>query len=319
MNTKYTYPVNECDVEDKEKLRAFREKREQWKRWLDDDPDHAIWSTVQELVWRDTQFATIVQLAKDNPDGPLNTSLIAEALIGGHAAQQIMAIRRLTDRGKNRFSLSRLIIDVKGSVHLLTRENFVCFDGLPYDYQSVSAEEWSERRPGAVFWGHTTGPKAWSTSERTHEQFDKISRTNPSARKRDDVVPKSVLVDLENLLISSDAARIADWSHAYLAHAGAPFDREAVANVAVDNQRISVAIKELARITEFLSSEVLWIGGYGSSLMPTAQYDVFEKLENPIAPDDRQQEAALVWKRKNYEWDAALDDIGDLINPPAKA
>ncbi|WP_327211867.1 hypothetical protein U8Q06_12610 [Rhizobium beringeri] len=311
-----TYPVDECDVEDKQKLRAFREKRSQWKMWLDDDPDHAILSTVQELVWRDTQFATIAQLARDNPDGPLNTSLIAEALIGGQVAQQVMAIRRLTDRTRNRISLWRLITDVKGSLHLMTRENFVCHDGLPYDYAAVSAAERADRVPGIAFWGPTSGPKAWSTSARAHEQFDRVAGISPDDRQRDDVIPKSVFVRLENMLASSGASRIADWSHAFLAHAGAQVDRKSVDNVKVGNDKISAAIRELARITEYLSSEVLWIGGYGSSLMPTAQYDVFEKLENPVAPQDRQQDAAAVWQQKTSDWDEALAGVEDLLSPP---
>ncbi|MBB3916022.1 hypothetical protein [Rhizobium fabae] len=284
--------------------------------WLDDDPDHAIWSTVHELVWRDTQFATIAQLARDNPDGPLNTSLIAEALIGGQVAQQVMAIRRLTDRTRNRISLWRLITDVKGSLHLMTRENFVCHDGLPYDYAAVSAAERADRVPGIAFWGPTSGPKAWCTSARAHEQFDRVAGISPDDRQRDDVIPKSVFVRLENMLASSGASRIADWSHAFLAHAGAQVDRKSVDNVKVGNDKISAAIRELTRITEYLSSEVLWIGGYGSSLISTAQYDVFEKLENPVAPQDRQQDAAAVWQQKTSDWDEALAGVEDLLSPP---
>jgi len=321
VDSDYTYSVDDCDVQDKVKLRTFREKRRQWKDWLDDDPDHAIWRTVQELIWRDVQFATIGQLAKDNPEGPLNTSLIAESLIGGHVAQQVLAIRRLMDKGRNRISLYRLVVDVRSNRELLTRENIVCFDGLPFDHEAVEAREWAEMTPG-VRWGHTTGPRAWSTSERLHRKFDRVSGHHHPNRSRSDTIPKATLSGLEQLLLSSGAARIAEWSHAYLAHAGAPFDREAVKSVAIANGTVAAAIRDLALITEYVSSQILWIGGYRGALMPTPQFDVFEKLENPVADDAGQQEAALVWERKRREWDDALEGVDELLareeaaNPP---
>jgi hypothetical protein len=312
MPTEYTYSIDECDVENKIRLNAFREKRRQWKSWLDDDPDHAIWSTIQELVWRDVQFATIGQLAKDNPEGPLNTSLIAESLIGGHVAQQVLAIRRLMDRGRNRVSLARLIMDLKSNRDLLTRENIVCYDGLPYDHEAVEAKEWEEM-PSGIRWGHTTGPRAWSISKMAQKQFDRVSGIQHPARSRDDTIPKSTFTRLEELLMASGGARIAEWSHAYLAHAGTPFDREAVKSVTIANESVAAAIRELARITEYVSSEVLWMGGYRGSLMPTPQFDVFEKLENPVADNAGQQGGAEVWQRKCNEWDEALDEIDELL------
>lgn len=315
MATEYTYSIGECDVEDKMRLHAFREKRRQWKAWLDDDPDHAIWRTIQELVWRDVQFATIGQLAKDNPDGPLNTSLIAESLIAGHVAQQVLAIRRLMDKRRNRISLTRLIMELKSNRDLLTRENIVCHDGLPYDHEAVEAREWEEM-PSGIRWGHTTGPRAWSTSEMAHKQFDRVSGVHHPARSRGDTIPKSTFTGLEELLMASGAARIAEWSHAYLAHAGAPFERDAVKCVTIANDTVAAAIRELARLTEYVSSKVLWMGGYRGNLMPTPQFDVFEKLENPVADDAGQLAAAGVWQRKSHEWDEALDGVDELLTRP---
>jgi hypothetical protein len=148
MTPTYSYDLRDCDVVDKTALHSFREKRTQWSNWLDDDPDHAIWDVVIGLVWRDTTFATISKLALENPEGPLNTTLLAETIVTGHVATQVLALRRLTDRGSNVISLHRLIRDFKQHRRLLTRENFVCFDGLPYDYQAVMSDVLAERGPG---------------------------------------------------------------------------------------------------------------------------------------------------------------------------
>ena len=50
---------------------------------------------------------------------------------------QVLAIRRLTDTTKNVLSLSKLLQDIRSHRQLLTRENYVAFDGLPYHYEVV--------------------------------------------------------------------------------------------------------------------------------------------------------------------------------------
>src|SRR5687768_6794416 len=105
MTNTYSYDLRDCQVVDKTALHSFREKRTQWSNWLDNDPDHAIWDVVIGLVWRDTTFATISRLALENPEGPLNTTLLAETIVTGHVATQVLALRRLTDRGSNVISL----------------------------------------------------------------------------------------------------------------------------------------------------------------------------------------------------------------------
>ncbi len=160
----YRYDLDECFVENKRSLEAFRSKRLEWKSWLDDDEHHAIWPTLLGMVFRDVSFASIAELARSNPSGPLTTSLIAEAIIHGHVAQQILAIRRLTDANRQNISLRRLLIDVKNNSHLLTRENLICFDGLPYDYQAVIDAEFRTQKPGVAYWVATEGPIAPASS-----------------------------------------------------------------------------------------------------------------------------------------------------------
>jgi hypothetical protein len=50
--------INQCHVS-KERhpaLKHFRERRSKWLSWLDTDRDHAIWRTLDALVWRDVAF-----------------------------------------------------------------------------------------------------------------------------------------------------------------------------------------------------------------------------------------------------------------------
>lgn len=307
----YDFEVSECFALDKTALNSFRQKRAQWVDWLDDDPEHAIWTAISGLVWRDTAFAAISKLARDNPEGPLNTTLIGEAIVTGHVTTQVLALRRLIDRGSNVISLPRLIRDLKRHRELLTRENFVCYDGLPYNYLEVMDADFREQ-PG-MRWRETKGPKAWGTSQLLHQHFDRLTGVQSANRNRNDVIPESLIVKIEGWLLNSGAEEIAKWSHKYLAHAGMSQDREAIAHIQVTNNKITAAIRDVARVTEALSAQILYAGGRMNALMPVAQFDVFDRLESPVATEPEQSAAADEWKSKSDEWDDALGDVRDAL------
>jgi hypothetical protein len=71
------------------------------------------------------------------------SGLLAHFLDQGYVATQVLAIRRLLDSRKDVFSLRRLLDNITTHQHLITREIYVCNDGLPYDseaWQSVPLE-----------------------------------------------------------------------------------------------------------------------------------------------------------------------------------
>jgi hypothetical protein len=90
----------------------------------------AIWRTLDTMVWTDVAFNALKTFAKDNDENALNNPLIVEALVRGHMAT---AIRRLMEKthDKERLSVPRLVNDLKRHRKLFTRENYVCYDGLP--------------------------------------------------------------------------------------------------------------------------------------------------------------------------------------------
>jgi len=57
--------IDQCDVpkERHHALRCFREKRLVWLAWLDKDEHHAIWQTLNGLVWREVAFKSLTALA----------------------------------------------------------------------------------------------------------------------------------------------------------------------------------------------------------------------------------------------------------------
>jgi len=262
------------------------------------------------MVWTDVAFKTLTQLAINDENNALHNTLLAQALIDGHVATQVLAIRRLTDdRNSDVISLRRLVKDLKRNFHLFTRENYVCFDGLPYDYEAVMHKEMLAHAGKGPFWGQTSGPGAHSTSRMAHEQFDRLARIDSTKRDREDRLPLSLLATIERWLDESHADELAQWSHAYLAHAGGPQARKRIADLLVTANKITEAIKALARATEAVSAWLLFAGGRSNSLMPVAQFNPFERLDKPIMPAGGEDEAYKLWHQLSDERNNYLDDV----------
>jgi hypothetical protein len=187
MPSTYAYPITQCDVaaEKRAELQAYRDKRRLWLSWIDTDEHHAIWQVLSSMVWTDVSFKALTHFAVADENNGLNNSLLAEALLDGHIATQVLAIRRLMDgRNDDIISLRRLVKDLRRNFALLTRENYVCFDGLPYDYQAGQKREMIGRAGKGAFWGETSGPGAHGTSRMAHEQFDRLAGTSRKAKPR---------------------------------------------------------------------------------------------------------------------------------------
>ena len=195
MADDYAYPISQCDVpaDRRSALQAYRDKRRLWLSWIDTDEYHAIWDVISSMVWRDAAFNALRHFAVSNENNALNNPLLGEALIDGHVAMQVLAIRRLVDNGNDVISLRRLLKDLRRDFALFTRENCVCFDGLPYDYEAVQQQEMIERieARGGPYWAERSGPNAHATSRMMHEQFDVLAGIDPTNRCRDDRLPSS--------------------------------------------------------------------------------------------------------------------------------
>jgi hypothetical protein len=315
MAKDYHCNLSQCDVpiERRQVLESYRAKRRTWLTWIDSDEDHAIWATLSAMVWDDVSFRTLAHLATANEEGPLGNSLIAEKLINGHVAAQVLAIRRLMDKTKNTISLRRLLTDIRGNFQLFTRENYVCHDGLPYDYEPIMLAEIRQHGGTGAFWGATSGPRAWSMSQTAHEQFDRLSGIAATNRTREDRLPRSLLDSVERWLDESGANDLAEWSHAFLAHAGSTERRKALAEAIVTNDKITEATRVLARATEAISAFLLFAGGRSNALMPTAQFNQFENLEKAILQPSEFDHIRVIWDRLCDERDGSLEGIEESL------
>jgi hypothetical protein len=136
----YKCPPEGCDVRDKAKLEAFRAKRLEWLHLLENDEEHSTTGQLGALLWQDAAFHLFNEMRKGAPGGrpPTITSpLLAEALDNGYVTNMILGIGRLIDRRSDVVSLRRVFDDVRAQRSLITREIFVCFDGLRFDPDSI--------------------------------------------------------------------------------------------------------------------------------------------------------------------------------------
>ena len=262
MADEYKYDVSKCDVasERRDQLQAFRDKRRQWLSWVDNDEHHAISLAVSSMAWSDVSIRTLSQIAITDENSALHNTLVADGLINGYIATQVLAVRRLMDKSKGVISLRKLIVDMRSNIKLFTRENYVCFDGLPYDYAAVENILAERHRDGGAFWADREGPEASDASRMAHEWFDRLTGIGPQNRNRKDCLPFSKLKVIESWLDNSVADELAKWSHEFLAHAGSETGRTEFLDRRPTFDKISEAIKILAQATEALSSWFLYSG-----------------------------------------------------------
>jgi hypothetical protein len=306
----YKYTPEQCDVQNKSALATFREKRRVWLSWLNTDEHHAIWQVISSMVWHDVYFRVLAGLADKNPDSGIHNSLLSEAIVTGYFATQVLSIRRLMDTRSDVISLPRLLKELKQNLRLFTRENFVAFDGLPYNYEAAQQRVMLRHlaHGSGPFWGEQTGPDAHIPAARAHKQFDRLTGVRPENRRRDDRLPKRIMETLDDWLKEDVIDEIVKWSHTFLAHAAGPTspNRNDIAAAAPTVDKITTSIKCFVRVANAATGFILFESGRGM-LVPIPQFDQFEKLENSLMPGDGHQLLREEWDKLAQERNAYLE------------
>lgn len=77
MNDAPNFSLTDCDVppERRPALEAYRTKRRTWLEWIDNDEDHAIWTTLSAMIWSDVSFRTLAHVGANDHQSPLSNSL----------------------------------------------------------------------------------------------------------------------------------------------------------------------------------------------------------------------------------------------------
>jgi len=318
----YEFPIDRCDVVDKKGLAAFRGRRRNWLVWLETDEHHAIWQVLSTMVWRDVVFRTIADVANSDPQSALHNPLLTEALLSGYFSTQVLAIRRLMENtSKPVISLTGMLKELRRSLKLLTRENLVCFDGLPFDSQAAQQRVMLAHigQGAGFYWGARTGPDAHMPAEQSHRKFDRLAGIQPQNRCREDCLPAQIIDRLEQWLAESGADEIVKWSHTLLAHAAGPTfpNRAAIAAAAPTADKITHCINVFVRVAEAVTNSILNHSGRGM-LVPMPQFNPFEKLSNPCWSAGDRKKLDGYWDQHAKIRNDYLEGIEEALSSSAR-
>lgn len=303
----YRYSVEQCDVNDKERLKRYREKRAEWISWLNGSDPHSIWRQIHLLLWDFVLFSTVNDIrhheAENPSDGVGFNSSVLRLFDTGFMTAQVIAIRRLSDQqpsnpSRGVISLRRLINEIRSNRELVTRENYVSCDGLPYD-PSVAQAAWIRNQAGAgdaaATWLDPTGPDAWVPSDLAHKSFDKLSQKNLNERSRGDLIHPHIFDWLDAKLDAcNDVRRFTDK---FIAHAAEPASREGLTDeqVGVTLERILQCHKALYQVAAFINGPLLFEGSMEP--IPVPQFNHLENLDKAWIPQDGARRVCEYWER----------------------
>ena len=250
---------------------------------------------VHNLTWHTAVFRTLNEARRLEPTRNVNGAMW-ELIVAGYANLMALGIRRLVDNHPETISVWNVITQVEKRPELLTREKFICYDGLPYDYASVQEAYIASRdmSSGAhVRWIPTRGPEAWGMSEMMHRAFDALSGS-PKKRKRSDTIQPSILADLKAQLSCPAIQSVCTMADKRIAHAERRADDSDAVPLVTYND-IDEALQHIVRVANYLSSAIFYDATFGS-VVATPQFDVLDGLDQPWVKTDNIPALHQYWR-----------------------
>lgn len=286
-----------CDVEDKEKLALFRTRRTYWKKLLMDD-DFSIDNQVSNLLWKDAIFRSLNEArglnAKSNRGkAALNIPLL-NLLDGGFVDSQVMAIRRMTDRtfhdpSKSVISLPSIIDDIELHSDLVTRENYICYNGLPYDEPPFESG---------------TDQFHWN---RMQEYFDRLSGVSSDHRSRQDLISQDSLKPLLKKLDVCQGVR--KYANKFIAHTADELSRSVLPSRdrGITFRSLDSCMKSIVSVGSYIGVVILYEHGLGK--VPTPQFNQFENLDKAMARAEDLDRLHEFWQERAREVETWSEDL----------
>ena len=291
----YKFEINVCDVMPKQRsqLKAFRLKRSKWLDRLNGPSVNSIGNQIINLLWYSSLF-NVFNESRKNDSSPINAALW-DMLFKGYVVQMGTAIRRLVDKNENTCSLAVILMDMQKNQHLLTRENFICYDGWSFDPKP--AKEYYQKNnlfDGEAHAIPMEGSGAWYRSEIAHKTFNKVTDSEGSIN-REDQIDTAVIERLIAELKKPEIDRVKAWVDKQIAHSDHSFDPNDPQFQPTLND-IDESIKTIIQVRQFLSTFILFDTDYGG--VPTPQFDVFENLDQPFISFNEMTNLDTYWHKR---------------------
>ncbi|MDF3821995.1 hypothetical protein P3G55_18970 [Leptospira sp. 96542] len=276
--TNYQFPVEKCDVplERRKSLEAYREHRLKCLFQLQGDSDTSVARQVYDLVWHTMMLRTLNEARRLEPNRMVNGDMWNLAT-AGYATLMTMGIRRLVDKSRGAISIPNILHEIERHPEFLTREFFVCNDGLPFEDQE-SAQPHSPMQSETMFrWAAKVGPKAYDSSRMRHEAFDKLCG-KITERKRNDTVVPEVFETLRASLSANAISKVRTMADKIVAHTERVPDDKPIPIATY--QDIDDALKIIVRTSNFIGHFFFFDEPFGT-VVATPQYNVMDRLDRP--------------------------------------
>jgi hypothetical protein len=283
----YKYSLEECDIPEcrKRMLSAYREFRSDCIRILSGDPEVSVFHQIRGLCWQSAVFKTLNEARRIEHPRRVNAELWELATIG-YGLTMALGVRKLVDKEEKTNSLRIVLNKIEKRPELLTREFYVCHDGLPFDadaaerryYESIT-EDFQVTR-----W-HSFGVKNdYHSSRILHQKFDALSGKTDRGKRLDKIDLTAALKKIKADLDSPPILKIKTSVDKVIAHA----ERSQEAHTPALHQQtpmptydeIDAALETLIRIANFISFTIFYDSDLGTPVS-NPLFDVFEKLECP--------------------------------------
>ena len=309
----YEYSPEQCDVPEvrRNALIEYREFRSKCLEYLRGDADSSVMNQVHDLAWHTAVFRTLNEARRLEPARAVNGAMW-DLITAGYANLMTLGIRRLVDRDPRTDSVWNVIAYVEKHPGMLRRENFVCYDGLPYDYQAVHEHHIrSGKLPlNKPTWLPTKGPDAWGTSEILHKSFDALAGY-PANRGRLDTVQPSVLAALKAGLEHETIKAVCTMANRTIAHAER-IDKDSNPVPPVTYNVIDQALQNIIRVASFLSARFFNDAAIGS-VVPVPQFDILKALDDPWVIADNLPALHQYWHDLSNTMDKWTDGEDDFL------
>lgn len=284
----YRYAIEECDIAESKRgaLQEYRRIRQYCLEHVRGPSTYPVYRQLSKLAWHTAVFQTLNEARRLEPDAAVSGpawKLLSE----GYASLMALGIRRLLDKKKTRISLAWVIDKLERNRHLLTREFYICHDGLPYDYEASRDRYYAGMSPQQrteTCFHPVAGPDGWGISESMHEEFDKLCG-NPHCRNRDDQVSEAVIKSMKLLLSHESITLVDKMANKVVAHATIikPGDEEVVVPTYED---VSTALETLVGLANFVCTGLFFDMHFGT-VVPIYSGDPVESLDQPwISPNN---------------------------------
>lgn len=315
QGSRYTSSVQDCDVKDRDKLVAYRAKRDQWLQWyeLAKDEPNSIQQQIFSMIFIDLAYRTLTQPRRDTDQNlkiAARSGLLAHLLDQCYVANQVLAIRRLLDRRRDVISVRHLLDDIAGNRHLLTREIYVCYDGFPYDPDS-----W-HTLPQTVeiqIWGiEASGLRNYLGARMRHETFDRLSGVPSSHRERNDLISDSVFDKLKQRLETSPAEKLITLSHKFFAHAASTDSRGSLEYSGIKLADVAEIHRAIIRVERAITDHLLTIG-VARDVVPMPPLGLLKDLDSPYVAADSIEKMYEHWDQLANERNKWLGGIGQEL------